>query len=50
MKKLLLKLKINKLKKKGYESYTITINGNVEQMIFYKPERIYRYDKKAFSY
>ena len=47
---ILTKLKINKLKKKGYESYTITINGRVEQMIFYSPYRIYKYDKENFSY
>ena len=50
MKDLLTKLKIKKLQKKGLENYTITINGVVEQMIFYNPERIYKYDKKAFNY
>lgn len=50
MKNLLRKLKIKNLLKKGYESYTITINGKLTNMIFYNPERIYKYDKKNFNY
>lgn len=50
MKNFLTKFKINKLKKKGYESYTITINGIPEEMIFYSPSRIFKYDKEKFNY
>lgn len=50
MKNFLTKCKIKKLQKKGLESYTITINGNVEEMVFYSPSRIYKYDKENFSY
>ena len=36
MKKLLKNLKIKKLIKKGYESFTITENGKVTATVFYK--------------
>ena len=36
MENLIKKLMIKNLKKKGYESYTITIDGKVEYIHFYK--------------
>lgn len=36
MKKLLISMKIRNLKKKGYESFTITENGVVTAIHFYK--------------
>ena len=36
MKEFIKKLKINNLKKKGYDYYTITIDGKVEFIHFYK--------------
>ncbi len=36
MKKILNNLRIKNLKRKGYESYTITIDGKVEYIHFYK--------------
>ena len=50
MKNLLQKLKIRKLRKEGYESYTITINGQLTDMIFYKPAIIFNYNKNKFNY
>ena len=50
MKKLLIKLKIRNLKKKGYESFSITVNGTKEDLIFYNPNIIYKYSKERFNY
>ena len=36
MKKLINKIMINSLKRKGYESFTITIDGKIEYIHFYK--------------
>jgi hypothetical protein len=36
MKQLINKIRINNLKRKGYQSYTITIDGKVEYIHFYK--------------
>lgn len=36
MKKIITNLRIKRLKRKGYDYYTITINGVVDSMIFYK--------------
>ena len=36
MKKILLKMKMKKLIKKGYEYYTITENGRITSIQFYK--------------
>lgn len=36
MKQLINKIRIKNLKRKGYESFTITIDGKVEYIHFYK--------------
>lgn len=36
MKEFINKIRINNLKRKGYESFTITIDGKVEYIHFYK--------------
>lgn len=36
MKNLFTKLRIERLKRKGYDYYTITVDGTVETMVFYK--------------
>ena len=36
MKKFITNLRIKKFKRRGYDYYTITINGVVDSMVFYK--------------
>ena len=36
MKNIITKLRINRLKRKGYDYYTITVDGIVDSIIFYK--------------